>query len=133
LGHGEQRDGWREEERLRPGEEDQHQLVPEGRADRRPRLGVSFEVGSVGVGAQGSRHAQAQGWRVAETLVTLNRTQAVLQLASPKGFVGLILTEAGEEPHGAQELGQPEADNEALPEPVGRSNSLVRRRARGHD
>ena len=101
MGHSEQGDGRREEERLRPREEDQHELVPEGRPDRGSRFGVAFEVGTVGVGAQGGGHAQASGSRVV--------AQAV---------VGLFLTEARVEPDGAEELGQTAARDEALAEPV---------------
>jgi hypothetical protein len=60
LGYGEQRDRRGQEERLRERQEDQPELVPQGREKRWPCIGLPVEVVSVGCSPQGCFDPPAQ-------------------------------------------------------------------------
>ena len=60
LGHREQGNGRRQEERLGPRQGHGHQPVEKGRQGRRPRIGIPFRRRAFGIGQEGRGHAQAQ-------------------------------------------------------------------------
>ena len=64
MGHGEQGNRRREEAGIRPGQENQPELFPKGRKDRRTSFSIPIQIVSFGLGEEGRRYpATESGWR----------------------------------------------------------------------
>jgi hypothetical protein len=59
VGDGEQGNRWRKEERIRSRQEDQQELLAQGRPDRRTGCGLAIQVVAFGFGEEGCRHSAA--------------------------------------------------------------------------
>jgi hypothetical protein len=153
LGDGEQDVGWRPEERLGAGEEDESRSGAEGRPCRWPRVGVASQVGALGVRAESRGYAQAERGRFVGTEagvgyggqkagVRRHRAEALVELGAEacleghraeERFTHQGVQESGSEAHRQpctheQGVQVPEAERRAEPQPVAASSSTLRRR-----